>query len=327
MTAASSAFDPYANDPLRWGVSLAQMRELMLACLDAVPARTVAEVGAFAGDLTRVLVEWAERTGARVQAIDPSPQDGLLALAEASERLELIRETSLAALPRLPLPDAMIIDGDHNYHTVSQELKLLAQRAAGGPLPLLLFHDVCWPHARRDDYFAPDALPAEARHPMVGDGGGISPEDPGIVPYGLPFPRSAAHEGGPRNGVLTAIEDFAAAHAELRLTVVPAFFGFGALWERAQPYAGELARILDPWDRHPVLERLEANRVQLLAHGYAEVSELRERLARQEDILRRLLDSRAFSIADRLSWLRVKAGLAREAAPISKDELHRALER
>ncbi len=75
MTEASSAFDPYANDPLRWGVSLAQMRELMLACLDAVPARTVVEVGAFAGDLTRVLVEWAERTGARVQAIDPSPQD------------------------------------------------------------------------------------------------------------------------------------------------------------------------------------------------------------------------------------------------------------
>ncbi len=221
----------------------------------------------------------------------------------------------------------MIIDGDHNYYTVSQELKLLGQRAAGGQLPLLLFHDVCWPHARRDDYFAPDALPAEDRHPMVGEGGGISPEDSGIVPYGLPFARSAAHEGGPRNGVLTAIEDFAAGHDELRLAVVPAFFGFGALWGRAQPYAGELARILDPWDRHPVLERLEANRVHLLAHGYAEVSQLRERLARQEDILRRLLDSRAFSVADRLSRLRVKAGLAREAAPISKDELYRALER
>ena len=28
-------FDPYLNDPERWGVSLAQMAELMLPCLDA----------------------------------------------------------------------------------------------------------------------------------------------------------------------------------------------------------------------------------------------------------------------------------------------------
>ena len=47
----------------------------------------------------------------------------------------------------------MIIDGDHNYYTVSEELRLIAERARTAPLPLLLFHDVCWPHARRDDYF------------------------------------------------------------------------------------------------------------------------------------------------------------------------------
>src|SRR6476619_3641859 len=99
--------DPFRNDPDRWGVSMAQSAELMLPCLDAAGVRSIVEVGAFAGDLTEVLVEWAQRSGARVAAIDPSPQPGLVRLAEERPELELIRETSLAALPELPeLPDA-----------------------------------------------------------------------------------------------------------------------------------------------------------------------------------------------------------------------------
>ena len=94
--------DPYLNDPDRWGVSMAQHAELMLPCLDAAGVRSIVEVGAFAGDLTRVLVEWAQGAGARVAAVDPSPQPGLVALAEEHPELDLIRETSLAALPALP---------------------------------------------------------------------------------------------------------------------------------------------------------------------------------------------------------------------------------
>ncbi len=196
-------------------------------------------------------------------------------------------------------------------------------------MPLLLFHDVCWPHARRDDYFAPDALPAQTAGRSPARAAASRPGTRASDPRGLPFPRSAASEGGPRNGVLTAVEDFVAGRGGLRLAVVPAFFGFGVVWERAGAFAGELAQILDPLDRHPVLERLEANRVRLLADRQAcraEVWELRERLARREDALRRVIDSRAFSIAERVSRLRVKAGVARAAAAITKDDLRRALE-
>src|SRR5947209_11687930 len=70
-------FDPYEHDPSRWGVSMAQVTEIMLACLDVAEVKSVAEVGAFAGDLTRVLVSWAADSGARIQAIDPAPQPGL----------------------------------------------------------------------------------------------------------------------------------------------------------------------------------------------------------------------------------------------------------
>jgi hypothetical protein len=321
-------FDAYLNDPQRWGVSMAQSAEILLPCLDAAGARWVVEVGAFAGDLTRVLVDWAAPAGARVGAIDPAPQSGLEALARDHPELELIRATSLAALPSIPLPDAVIIDGDHNYFTVSEELRLIGERARGSMLPLLLFHDVCWPHGRRDDYFAPEQIPDEFRQPLAGEGGGLAPGEPGLTAGGLPYPRSAAREGGARNGVLTAVEDFVASGTGLQLAVVPVFFGFGAVWHDEAPWAADVARILAPFDRHPVLERLEANRVHQLAQSHARLVELwaaRERVARQEALLRRLIDSSAFGVAERLSRLRRRVGIATDQSVISKQELRDAL--
>jgi hypothetical protein len=328
-TSALKDFDPYLNDPTRWATSMRNHAEIMLPCLDAAGTRSVVEVGAFAGDLTRLLVDWASRSGARVSAIDPSPQEGLVQLDQEFPELELIRETSLEALPHIDLPDVVIIDGDHNYYTVSEELRLIGERAEGSDLPLLFFHDVCWPHARRDDYFAPELIPEEYRQPIAGNGKGIFPGEPGLREGGAPYPKSAAREGGPRNGVLTAIEDFVERREGLRLVVVPVFFGFGVLWHLDAPYSDALAEILDPWDRNTLIERLEGNRVHHIAQGHAyqvEIWALRERVARQEAVMRRLLESSAFSAAERLSRLRQRAGIATEQSVISKDEIRRALE-
>lgn len=306
---------------------MAQFMEIMLPCLDAAKARSVAEVGAYAGDLTGVLVAWAAGAQATVQAIDPAPQPELEGLASHHPELELIRETSLAALARISLPDAIVIDGDHNYHTVSQELRLIAERAPADGLPLLFFHDVRWPHGRRDDYFEPEQIPADARHPLAGQEG-LFPGDPGLRRGGLPYPRSAAHEGGPQNGVLTAVEDFVAALPEVRLAVVPVFFGLAVVWPTDRPWSAEVAGILEPLDRHPVLERLETNRVTHLARAYEHQSEvwaLEERLVRQQTLLERLLESSAFAVAERLSRLRIRAGVATERSVISKAEIRAVL--
>ena len=321
-------FDPYLSDPDRWGVSLVQLTELIIACLDAARARSVAEVGAFAGDLTRVLVAWASGRGARVVAIDPSPQESLIGLDESAAELELIRQTSLEALTQTPLPDVVIIDGDHNYYTVSEELRLIGERAPGTELPLLLFHDVCWPHGRRDDYFNENEIPPAYRHAVVDGAGGIVPDERGVAHDGLPYPRSAAREGGPRNGVLTAIEDFVGAHEHLRLVVVPAFFGFGAVWHLDAHFAPELAALLDPWDRNPILDRLEASRVHHLARAHqqrVEFWKLQDRLVRQQNVLRRLTESSAFSLAERLSKLRVRLGVAPAQAALSRDDIEAVL--
>lgn len=307
---------------------MAHYADLMMRCMDAVGARSVVEVGAYAGDLTRALVQWAAQTGGRVAAIDPSPQAELVALAAEHERLELIRQTSLRALGEIELPDVLIIDGDHNYHTVIEELTLISARASGPLLPLLLFHDVSWPHARRDDYFDPEQIPAADRHPLAG-AGGIVPGDPGVRHDGLPYPRSAAREGGARNGVLTAVEDFVAGDERLRLAVVPAFFGLGAVWHADAPWAAEVARILEPWDGNALLAALEFNRVGHIAGEHAlrvQLWALQERQARQERLLHRLLESSAFSVAERLSRLRVSAGIATGQSVISRQEISRALQ-
>ena len=186
MAQARPQLDPYLRDPDRLGYSLAQLAEIIIACLELTGARSVVEVGAYAGDLTRALAEWAAGTGARIQAIDPSPQKGLTELELESPDVEVVRETSLAALPRIAVPDVMIIDGDHNYFTVTEELRLIGARAQGPELPLLLFHDVCWPHGRRDDYYAADLIPEGDRHPVAGTAGGIFPGEPGIRRGGTP---------------------------------------------------------------------------------------------------------------------------------------------
>ena len=157
---------------------------------------------------------------------------------------------------------------------------------------------------------------------------------PGLVDDGLLLYASAVHEGGPRNGVLTAIEDFLDDRPELRLAIVPAFFGFGVAWHPDAPWADSLAAVVEPWDRNQLIGRLEQNRVHHLAisqsreeklkragaelvrlrregaqpppapAGALDVDRLRAQSRSQERVLQALLDSRGIRIADRISALR-----------------------
>jgi hypothetical protein len=300
-------------DPGQWGYSMANFAELMLPVIEAAGARTVAEVGAFAGDLTEVLVEWAEPRGIAIAAVDPLPQPALEELAARRPELDLIRKTSADAFRDMEMPDAIVIDGDHNYHTVSEELATIAGRAPGAAMPLLLFHDVCWPHGRRDSFYAPERVPEDERPPIAADTT-IFPGEPGTGGGGLPYPFTAAREGGPRNGVLTAIEDFVAAQPGVRLAVMPMFFGFGVAWHQDAEWAAGVAALVDRWDRDPILTRLEANRVFHLANQMrtqmrleeleAEIWHLRERHEELEKVVRGIRSSRVFEAVSKTTAIR-----------------------
>ena len=296
------------------------MIEIVTACLDAAGAKSVTEVGAYRGELTAELLAWARAAGARVTAIEPQPPPALAELTRDHPELTLVEQTSHRALRELPVADALILDGDHNYYTLAEELRLIYERVDSPHGPLVMFHDVAWPHARRDTYHAPDQIPDEHRQPLA-ENVGLSPGETGVSQFGVPFKWAARREGGPRNGVLTAIEDFIAEAPQLRLATIPAFFGFGVLWHRDAAWSAAVAEIVDPWDRNPILARMEANRVAHLAgdiRNAKELEEMQERRAEQERLLMAMLGSSAFAFAERLARLRQRGPLTYSRAQVKR---------
>jgi hypothetical protein len=309
--------------------SLSNMFETVIACLEAADAQSVTEVGAEHGLLTGELLAWGDRRGGvRIAAVDPYPQPDLDELERQRPDLELVREPSHRALEHIELPDVVILDGDHNYFTVLGELERIAARASGAQMPLILLHDIGWPLARRDTYHDPAAIPPEHRHPLA-EQAYLVPGEAGVAERGLYFGCAAAHEGGPRNGVLTAVEDFIGDDDELRLAIVPTFFGMGVLWHSGAPWADRVAETVAPLDRDPVLTRMEERRVAHLVEEFRnsqQIDAMRSQDYELQHLLSTMLESSAFALAEQLSRLRqrgtpmfTRAQVARALSRASED--------
>ncbi len=83
-------------------------------------------------------------------------------------------------------------------------------------------HDVGWPYGRRDLYYAPDQIPEEFRQPYRRAGMRPGPRSCSSTGGINPTMCNAELEGGPRNGVMTALDDFLAEYDRpVRKVVVP----------------------------------------------------------------------------------------------------------
>src|SRR5262249_49455090 len=91
---------------------------------------SIAEIGVERGETTQLLLEYCERHAATLHAIDPLPQFDVAAWRQRyGERFVMHQAPSLAVLGTLPRCDLVLIDGDHNWYTVFNELKLLEQQS------------------------------------------------------------------------------------------------------------------------------------------------------------------------------------------------------
>ena len=218
--------------------------------VEAAAPRVVVEIGALSGDGTKPLLELCRELDAVAHVIDPAPVLDVAALeAEYGDRLVFHRQLSLDALPRIEAVDAALIDGDHNWYTVFHELEALEASActSGRGFPIVLLHDVDWPYGRRDLYYDPDSIPVEFRHDYKR--AGIVPGRARLHPRrginsGL---ANATLEGGQRNGVRTAVEDFlSAAETDLRVIHVPGLHGLLVLAPEGRLRANvRLAEVVD----------------------------------------------------------------------------------
>jgi hypothetical protein len=258
--------------------SLGEFSGITLPLLDAAGATKVCEIGAEHGGNSTVLGGWLADRGGVLTSVDPAPSPAFMAWAAANRNLvRHVPALSLPAIPTLEPQDAWFIDGDHNWYTVYEELHAIHRlhRAADVPL-LVLMHDVGWPWARRDLYYAPDRIPAPFRHPhswelgvTLGSAAAIRGGFRGCGAFAV-----ATKEGGARNGVLTAVEDFVADSGdELLWANVPGVFGLGVLFDRSHPAAAAMSALLAPLHENPLLARLERNRLA----NYLKVIEWQDR--------------------------------------------------
>lgn len=274
--------------------------------LRAISAKRLIEIGIAYGQCTQHLLEYCLRVDGHLDFVDPEPA---FDVASTQTRFGAVSQfhrcTSLEALPRLQSADVVLIDGDHNWYTVFNELNLIEAKAkeTGSRFPLLLFHDVCWPYARRDLYYAPERLPQDQRQPYAQKG--MVPGVTELVDNGGLNPQlfNAMREGGARNGVLTAVEDFLNQVHVGTLHTVPVLFGLGILvpkWlQPNETFMAEIRHWQSAAGLRALLDFLERERIGEMSQAVAEqmrlnadlqhLSQDREQLRAERDRLQSCL--------------------------------------
>lgn len=201
--------------------------------IETIQPRRILEIGADAGWNTRNILEYCRVSGAHADIVDPAPKPSLHDVLRqySADEYRYHPLKSIIVIPQLETPDVALIDGDHNWTTVYKELNLLQAKAdASDSLPpIVLSHDVAWPYARRDMYYSPDDLNPSEKHPYAYRG--MLPGINELVEHGMNgVLANAMHEGGPKNGVLTAIEDYiASSGVNYSFHKLPFFNGLGIL--------------------------------------------------------------------------------------------------
>ncbi|MBL7488623.1 class I SAM-dependent methyltransferase [Frankia sp. AgB1.9] len=258
--------------------SVVDLREVWVPLLAAAGARSIALLGTEQGKTTALLVELLRAGGGgRLLVVDPEP--GRVPAAGRGLDIEVVREFGAAGLEDHTPTDAYLIDGDANFATVARTLAAVADAVhefGRASFPLILLHDVGWPTGRRDRYTSPDRLTGADRQPFTWDAGVTFDRVDAVPGRGLRGEGAyawALAEGGPRNGVRSAVEEFVAGHPELRFFTVAPIFGLGIIVDRRAPYAARIAELLAPWVSNPLLARLERNRLDLYLRVVAQRDE------------------------------------------------------
>lgn len=280
--------------------SMAFFHPVLEPIFHALEPQSLCEIGIDQGQFTQHLLTFCRQTGCKYTGIDPCV-DARQAAAHSIDA-SYIKQKSADALQELPPHSLYIIDGDHNHHTVSEEISLIFWSREHRPV--LVFHDTAWPFARRDLYYDPDAIPADRRHAASCDTGpwpGKTGTDSDGFCAGEEDTHIAISEGGKGNGVLTAIEDAMADGTVpdgYSLLTIPVVFGCSILYPADTLPSAALALIqkLEKGTSQfsPLLERMESNRMNLyltlttswekfdaLQNAYSELLERYEELMRK----------------------------------------------
>ncbi len=274
--------------------------QVILPLVDSVGGKRVLEIGAEFGLSTQALVNFVRRVGGHLHCVDPVPIFDVDEFVAQHEGLvSFYKDTSLNAIPVIPEVDVILVDGDHNWYTVYNELRLIEERYDHDPdrLPLIFVHDTGWPYGRRDLYYDPASVPEEFRQPYAMQGMGPAKKE--LVPKGglNADMWNALVEGGERNGVLTAVEDYVReSDLELEFLQLPLYFGLGIIVSksrvRANPaLAAELEKLREMLKGEKLItitEKLRMNLAMIIQRLQRELAESQDQVKELEQELAKL---------------------------------------
>jgi len=243
----------------------------------------VVEIGADKGANTRNLVRHCKEKKKKLVVVDVLPGfDANQLMQEASYSFQMLQEESLKVLPFIKDMGTYLIDGDHNWYTVYNELKLIEKNYPGAlEFPVLIFHDTEWPYARRDCYYEPNRIPKQSQNPHQKSGIKYGEKALSKTYRFNEHLDNAILEGGAKNGVLTAIEDFIQESTiEFEWLSIPVYHGFGIMVSKKKLESNsKLQECLEYFNSNPflleLLKTLEKVRANEVADLYNENAKLR----------------------------------------------------
>ncbi|MBW1744047.1 MAG: glycosyltransferase, partial [Deltaproteobacteria bacterium] len=262
--------------------------------LEVLQPETIVQIGASEGTNTANLLDFCERHGATLHAIDPLPKFDVASYQQRhGERLVFHHALSLDAISAIDRFDAVLIDGDHNWYTVFNELKLIEKICVVSSqlFPLVMLHDIGWPYGRRDLYNNPENIPDAFRKPYRQMG--MLPGSSELVEKGglNPHLLNAVQENDLQSGVLTAVEDFLKeSELALELVKLPGLHGLGLVISTlVKEQRSGLRRLFEDLELAPFAQRhtdlIEAVRIETEIVRQEKISVLKDDLKLQSQRL------------------------------------------
>lgn len=289
---------------------------IIFPLINELKPKYIVEVGSQKGTNTMSMLEYCEKNDACLTCIDPFPLFDVDSLkSKYGEKFDMVEDLSLNVLSKLNNYDFVLLDGDHNWYTVYNELKQIERNFNQNSFPLIIFHDVSWPYARRDLYYNPENIPSEFRNEYKKKG--IFPGESKLLDFGglNRHLYNATEENTPKNGVLTAIEDFLnETNLNLTFKVLNAFNGLGFLYPENSEVDQIILEIIMDSNITGVMEEhymkrilsLELQFIDIKKEKQKEIDALKLENKKLTEKQNELLSSNIWKITKPLRWVKNK---------------------
>lgn len=249
-------------------ISMTSHWKMISRLLEIFKPGSICEIGSFEGNTTEELAKHCEASKSTLYVVDPDAKE------LKYPNTVIHRSTSRQFFKQAIDCQFYLVDGDHNYETVSLELNSIHNNKIENKPYCIVLHDIGWPCGRRDLYFKCGEF-SGVNNAKFHSGVSLENEE---LNHGQCFAGGDLFAWGEeinsQTGVLTAVENFLEGKCgELAYFSMPLFYGCGVIYERNKLTAEQIQSV-DEIHKSidmllPTLSIAEANRLRLL-QGYEE---------------------------------------------------------